>query len=52
MAAEKYINEITTILAESRKIKIDEYDIDKVELYSLRRQIGVPQEFIILRDNI
>ena len=23
------------------KIKIDEYDIEKVELYSLRRQIGI-----------
>ena len=39
------------------KILIDDYDIDKVELYSLRRQIGiVPQEPLLfsgtIRDNI
>ena len=30
---------------QARRIQVDNYDIDKVELYSLRRQIGiVPQE--------
>ena len=34
------------------KIKIDGYDIDKVELYSLRRQTGiVPQEPILFFRN-
>ena len=41
----------------SGKIFIDDFDIDKVELYSLRRQIGiVPQEPLLfsgtIRDNI
>ena len=41
----------------SGKISIDNYDIDKVELYSLRRQIGiVPQEPLLfagtINDNI
>ena len=35
------------------KIKIDDYDIDKVELYSLRRQIGiVPQEPILFSGTV
>ena len=35
------------------KIKIDGYDIDKVELYSLRRQIGiVPQEPILFSGTV
>ena len=35
------------------KIKIDEYDIDKVELYSLRRQIGiVPQDPLLFSGTI
>ena len=39
------------------KILIDDFDFDKVELYSLRRQIGiVPQEPLLfsgtIRDNI
>ena len=34
-------------------IKIDGYDIDKVELYSLRRQIGiVPQEPILFSGTV
>ncbi|WP_413683486.1 peptidase domain-containing ABC transporter [Prochlorococcus sp. MIT 1011] len=37
----------------SGRIKIDEYDIDKVELYSLRRQIGiVPQEPLLFAGTI
>ena len=37
----------------SGKIKIDGYDIDKVELYSLRRQIGiVPQEPLLFAGSI
>jgi len=41
----------------SGKIFVDDFDIDKVELYSLRRQIGiVPQEPLLfsgtIRDNI
>ena len=33
------------------KIRIDNYDIDKVELYSLRRQIGiVPQEPLLFEE--
>ena len=32
------------------RILIDDYDIDKVELYSLRRQIGiVPKEPLLLQ---
>ena len=35
------------------KVKIDGYDIDKVELYSLRRQIGiVPQEPILFSGTV
>ena len=35
------------------KIKIDEYDIEKVELYSLRRQIGiVPQDPLLFSGTI
>ena len=35
------------------KIKIDNYDISKVELYSLRRQIGiVPQDTVLFNDTI
>ena len=35
------------------KVKIDDYDIDKVELYSLRRQIGiVPQEPILFSGTV
>ena len=35
------------------KVKIDSYDIDKVELYSLRRQIGiVPQEPILFSGTV
>ncbi len=38
---------------QSGRIKIDGYDIDKVELYSLRRQIGiVPQEPLLFAGNI
>ncbi len=38
---------------QSGKILIDNYDIDKVELYSLRRQIGiVPQEPLLFAGNI
>ena len=37
----------------SGKIKIDQYDIDKVELYSLRRQIGiVPQDPLLFSGSI
>ena len=37
----------------SGKIKIDHYDIDKVELYSLRRQIGiVPQDPLLFSGSI
>ena len=37
----------------SGRIKIDGYDIDKVELYSLRRQIGiVPQEPLLFAGSI
>ena len=35
------------------KIKIDDYDIDKVELYSLRRQIGiVPQDPLLFSGSV
>ena len=35
------------------KIRVDNYDIDKVELYSLRRQIGiVPQEPLLFSGNV
>ena len=35
------------------KVKIDDYDINKVELYSLRRQIGiVPQEPILFSGTV
>ena len=38
---------------EEGKIMIDDYDIDKVELYSLRRQIGiVPQEPLLFSGNV
>ena len=38
---------------DSGKIKIDQYDIDKVELYSLRRQIGiVPQDPLLFSGSI
>ena len=38
---------------ESGKILIDDYDIDKVELYSLRRQIGiVPQEPLLFSGSV
>ena len=38
---------------EDGKIMIDDYDIDKVELYSLRRQIGiVPQEPLLFSGNV
>ena len=38
---------------EAGKILIDEYDIDKVELYSLRRQIGiVPQEPLLFSGSV
>jgi ATP-binding cassette subfamily B protein len=38
---------------ESGRILIDDYDIDKVELYSLRRQIGiVPQEPLLFSGTI
>jgi len=38
---------------QSGKIIIDDYDVDKVELYSLRRQIGiVPQEPLLFAGNI
>ena len=37
----------------SGKICIDNYDIDKVELYSLRRQVGiVPQEPLLFSGNV
>tara|TARA_Y100001968_G_scaffold331041_1_gene384538 strand:- start:626 stop:3580 length:2955 start_codon:yes stop_codon:yes gene_type:complete len=38
---------------QSGRIKIDGYDIDKVELYSLRRQIGiVPQEPLLFAGSV
>ena len=38
---------------DSGKIRIDQYDIDKVELYSLRRQIGiVPQDPLLFSGSI
>ncbi|MEX1316080.1 MAG: peptidase domain-containing ABC transporter, partial [Synechococcaceae cyanobacterium] len=38
---------------ESGRVVIDDYDIDKVELYSLRRQIGiVPQEPLLFSGSI
>ena len=44
---QEHINEAaaTSLFPNEGKILIDQYDIDKVELYSLRRQIGiVPQD--------
>ena len=47
MKRQKYIDEIITALVRAKRIKnlYNNLDISKVELYSLRRQIGiVPQD--------
>ena len=54
-SGKKYFNEIITaiVFAKSGNVKIDGYDIGKIELYSLRRQIGiVPQDPLLFSGTV